>query len=386
MKENCGAVKNQKIIKVGILSVLWLCQLGHYGIYAQISPVVFEPTELDTLRYCDEVQEELSFESQEYVLMMFKMPRDGTIKGLNVPIANWGDGESTNVHLSLWKLTYPYDSEGNIYSQLHVDSIGWCGYKWDGLDNSIPVWENTGNTVYFGDSDDEIGPCENTLPVPNAQELIYQKVWNFDFAQPWLNPDDNPAGKDNWFITKQWGDEPVFSKGEWVGLLAQNSTINGTGVVFFNSCNRGNGIYDSWVLAQFFSRCNGPSGEGGWHILSSVLNWELSIEYDDSLSTISNSEIPSEFKLNQPHPNPFNPQATIEFSIPQGGIVSLTVYDVLGRQVVTILNKYTDAGHHKLHWNASDIPSGIYFIRMLHRSPSGTGGDFSQVRKVMVVR
>ena len=65
--------------------------------------------------------------------------------------------------------------------------------------------------------------------------------------------------------------------------------------------------------------------------------------------------------------------------MPQSGIVKLDVYDVLGREVETILNRYMQAGHHKAQWNASDVTSGIYFVRM-------QSGSFSQVRKGMVVK
>lgn len=70
---------------------------------------------------------------------------------------------------------------------------------------------------------------------------------------------------------------------------------------------------------------------------------------------------------------------TIEFSIPQSGSVTVTVYDILGREAETILNKQMDAGHHKLQWNASNVPSGIYFVRM-------QSGNFNQVRKISVLR
>jgi len=88
---------------------------------------------------------------------------------------------------------------------------------------------------------------------------------------------------------------------------------------------------------------------------------------------------PTEFALFQPYPNPFNPATTIEFSIPLSGIVTLTVYDVLGRRVETILNEFRDIGYHKVQWSASDVPSGIYFIQM-------NADGFHQVKKVLVVR
>lgn len=89
-------------------------------------------------------------------------------------------------------------------------------------------------------------------------------------------------------------------------------------------------------------------------------------------------DIPINYGLHQNYPNPFNPQTTIEFTIPQSGFVNLTIYDILGRKVETILNQHMQAGHHKLQWKASNVPSGIHFIRM-------RSGDFSQTRKVVVL-
>lgn len=87
----------------------------------------------------------------------------------------------------------------------------------------------------------------------------------------------------------------------------------------------------------------------------------------------------SDYKIHSIYPNPFNPATTIEFSIPQSGQVTLTISDILGREVETILHQNMDAGRHRIQWNASNVPSGIYFIRM-------KSGSFSQVRKGMVLR
>lgn len=89
--------------------------------------------------------------------------------------------------------------------------------------------------------------------------------------------------------------------------------------------------------------------------------------------------IPEKFALHHPYPNPFNPTTTIEFSLPNSGLVSLNVYDILGRKVETILNQHMDAGTHKLQWDASNVPTGIYFVSMV-------SGNFTQTRKVMVLK
>ena len=106
--------------------------------------------------------------------------------------------------------------------------------------------------------------------------------------------------------------------------------------------------------------------------------WRLE-DFSLGADSSANRYIPQRFRLDQPFPNPFNPTTTIEFLIPKSGLVTLTVYDVLGREIETILNQHIQAGHHKVQWNASDVPSGIYFIRM-------QSGDFSQVRKCIAVK
>lgn len=89
--------------------------------------------------------------------------------------------------------------------------------------------------------------------------------------------------------------------------------------------------------------------------------------------------LPSEFVLYPAYPNPFNPSTTIEFSIPKSGWVTINAYGISGREVITIINQYMDVGHHTVQWNASDVPSGTYFVKM-------QSGSFSQVRKVMVLK
>jgi phosphatidylserine/phosphatidylglycerophosphate/cardiolipin synthase-like enzyme len=73
---------------------------------------------------------------------------------------------------------------------------------------------------------------------------------------------------------------------------------------------------------------------------------------------------PSTFALEQNYPNPFNPEAVIRFAIPRNGLVDLRVYDVLGREVATLLHEERIAGTHEVTWYAHDAASGIYFCRL----------------------
>jgi hypothetical protein len=93
---------------------------------------------------------------------------------------------------------------------------------------------------------------------------------------------------------------------------------------------------------------------------------------------IENS-IPGEYKLFDNYPNPFNPSTTIKFSVPKKDIVRLSVYNALGRQVNELVNGTKEAGTYEITFDASALPSGVYFYKLQ------TGG-YSSVKKMILIR
>ena len=73
---------------------------------------------------------------------------------------------------------------------------------------------------------------------------------------------------------------------------------------------------------------------------------------------------PAAFVLQQNYPNPFNPQTTIKFNIPRSGSVTLKVFNVLGKEIGTLINGRLEAGEHQAIFDASNLPSGIYFYSL----------------------
>jgi hypothetical protein len=73
---------------------------------------------------------------------------------------------------------------------------------------------------------------------------------------------------------------------------------------------------------------------------------------------------PGEFALAQNYPNPFNPATTLMFRISEAGSVSLKIYDLLGREVAVLVNEQRPPGTYSVRWDASRLPSGIYFYRL----------------------
>ena len=74
---------------------------------------------------------------------------------------------------------------------------------------------------------------------------------------------------------------------------------------------------------------------------------------------------PATFQLLQNYPNPFNPTTKISFQIPEPGFVSLKVFDVLGNNIMTLVNEEKPAGKYEFNFNSSGIPSGIYFYQLV---------------------
>jgi sialate O-acetylesterase len=89
--------------------------------------------------------------------------------------------------------------------------------------------------------------------------------------------------------------------------------------------------------------------------------------------------VPSSYSLSNNYPNPFNPATKINYSIPEKTHVSLKVFDILGKQVATLVNKEQSAGYYKIEFDASKFASGVYFYK-LH------AGDFIENRKMILLR
>ncbi|MBI3189499.1 MAG: T9SS type A sorting domain-containing protein [Ignavibacteriales bacterium] len=91
------------------------------------------------------------------------------------------------------------------------------------------------------------------------------------------------------------------------------------------------------------------------------------------------NEQPMKFSLEQNYPNPFNPTTNFGFRIANFGLVTLKVYDVLGREVATLIDEKKEVGEHSVLWNAEGFPSGVYFYKL-------TAGSFTDVKKLILIR
>jgi hypothetical protein len=93
----------------------------------------------------------------------------------------------------------------------------------------------------------------------------------------------------------------------------------------------------------------------------------------------NSSDIPKEFRLYTNYPNPFNPVSTIKFDIPKISFTKLIIFDILGREVATLVNEQLKPGAYSVVWDATNYPSGVYFYRI-------NASDFTDVKKMILIK
>ncbi len=91
------------------------------------------------------------------------------------------------------------------------------------------------------------------------------------------------------------------------------------------------------------------------------------------------SEIPMSFSLGQNYPNPFNPTTNIKFALPKSSIVKITVFDITGKEIETLVNEQLQAGTYETKWNASNYPSGVYFYKL-------TTDGFIETKRMLMIK
>jgi hypothetical protein len=130
------------------------------------------------------------------------------------------------------------------------------------------------------------------------------------------------------------------------------------------------------TAGTYYIRAYKSSGQGSYGIKFS------NNDITDPLTDVKKDEteiIPTSFSLSQNYPNPFNPATTIKYDLPQNSDVTLKVYDVLGKEVATLVNENQSAGTYTVKFNANNFASGIYFYRI-------SAGSFTQTKKFILMK
>jgi hypothetical protein len=174
-----------------------------------------------------------------------------------------------------------------------------------------------------------------------------------------------------------------------VNLVAKNSeevTILNSGIAFGNLGHGESRLRDAGIAFEVHQKGHEP--ELVIEISSNnTVYWSQAIVFDP-VGVEDAENVPIEFALNQNYPNPFNPSTTIKYQIPsytvipsgvEGGNVSLKVYDILGRELATLVNENQKPGYYEVEFDASAYATGIYIYEL-------QAGEFLETRKMLMIK
>ena len=281
-------------------------------------------------------------------------------------------GDHTGTRLSIFKTTNAgttWDSTGQYYP---TTSDGWNNAMF-GLGNQI--WIGTNSTSIAYTSNAGVNWSTQTVPVANTYA-----IW-FNSATAGM-----AAGASNIFQSSNSGTN-------WATVtspLANNATgLCGTGTEYWFTTFSTLVYYTSNNGTTWSTQYTAPGSGSFRHITRSRTGSTIwGVRTDGGISrygaplvgiTPISIETPSAYSVSQNYPNPFNPTTKINFALPKSGLVTLKVYDMLGKEVAMLVNEVKNVGTYTVDFNGANLSSGIYFYKV---SVNG----FSDVKKMMLIK
>ncbi len=341
------------------------------------------------------------------------------------PVFNWVEISTTGTLVTGWQptaddgrvtipLPFSFTYYGNTYSQLKIVTNGWVGFdvastNTEYFNTAIPNPLEPNNCLYafWDDLDLRVsGAVYYQHDAANNRFIIeYKDVPHYD----------PPAGGPYTFQIILYSDGRIYYQ-----YLNMNSPLNdctigtenvggatGLQVVYSSNYMHNNlaikiekGL--AWIDETPSSGTIIPGGNQNVSVQFSAVGLSigtytgiLKVNSNDPVNPVKNvgvrlnvgttgtqnvsTGIPSEFTLDQNYPNPFNPTTNISFAIPQSSLVTLKIYDVLGKEVARLVNETKQAGYYEVNFDASNLGSGMYFYKI-------EAGNFTQTRRMLLLK
>ena len=138
-------------------------------------------------------------------------------------------------------------------------------------------------------------------------------------------------------------------------------------------------LYPARYRVQAVDNSNTSSVLSDFKSTIGVRNGTIKYEWDNTSNNENNSVKPESFSLKQNFPNPFNPKTNIQFEIPNDEVVKIRIYDLLGKEVASIVNEFKVAGSYIVGFDGSKLSSGIYYYKI-------NAGEFEEIRKMILLK
>ncbi|MBE2218924.1 MAG: SBBP repeat-containing protein [Ignavibacteria bacterium] len=284
-------------------------------------------------------------------------------------------------------LSLGLDAAGNAYIGGYTNAYG------TGNDCFVYSLNSTGGFRWFqrytgpGNNDDKVN-CITTDASGNVfaagsstqgtnSNDVFAVRYNSSGVQQWMNT-LNVGGIENVYSISRDAASNLF--------LAGKTSAYGNGDDYLTLSYDPAGNF-RWLTAYNYSGSQSdvalkviPDNSGNVFVTGTSFADYATIKYSQltGLQNV-NSGVPSDYQLSQNYPNPFNPSTNINFNLPVGGNVKLSVFDVSAKEVVSLVDEYLSSGSYGYTFDASNLPSGTYFCRLI-------SGSFAETKKMILIK
>lgn len=284
------------------------------------------------------------------------------------------------------------DASGNVYvtgKSFVGTSYNYATIKYNS--SGAQQWAATYNSP--GNGTDE----PRSLAVDGSGNVFVTGSSTSSSGYDYLTVKYNSSGAEQWTQRYNGAGNSVDIATSMVLDAAGNVYVTGAVTIAPNNFDYATLKYNTSGVQQWIQTYNGPgSGDdisysiaidfsnnvyvAGSSLGSGTDNDYAVIKYAQfvGISSIS-GEVPHKFSLSQNYPNPFNPETKIKFAVPKSGFVNISVYDILGRKIESLVNENLNPGTYEVNWNATEYPSGIYYYKL-------TAGEYSETRKMILLK
>ncbi|MBU0472967.1 MAG: CotH kinase family protein [Bacteroidetes bacterium] len=341
----------------------------------------------------------------------------------SIKINTKGRGKVKINSLTLMPEDLPWSGVYFQDNTIHLNAIPEPGYKFDGW-GGTKISKETSLDIAGIRSIDLTATFSVDSSTANEvviNEINYNSPDNFNTGD-WVelfNITDNSLDISEWYFSDSDDNHQfvfpagtILGSGQYLVLVENDSAfaanfpdvhnyignigfgLSGSGE-FMKLVNGENQIIDSLTyddIAPWPTEADGTGATlelvNAWIDNSLGENWTATIEHgtpgkiNSNVTSVEENEytsIPQNYSLSQNYPNPFNPSTVISYRLPVASKITLKVYDVLGREVASLVNKVQPAGNYSITWDASQNTSGVYFYRM-------QTGIFNKTKKLVLMK
>ena len=278
---------------------------------------------------------------------------------------------------------YEYDANDQLIKETYQ---GWVNNSW--MDSTLIEY-----TYAFTDNFDEIIQKRYSN---NIWQNYYRSKYLYNNLMLNIETDDyfwrNGAWRDTLKYISEYNNfenivtqtSLAYSNGTWENSTrteytydAQNNVLDAVIKIW---------LFNSWINTLKLSFEFDAYGNmtllllQHWNFISGWANFYRTMAYYTEITSCYDDDISlKEFELFQNYPNPFNPTTKISYTIPEGGNVTLKVFDLLGSEVAELVNGETEAGNYEINFDASLLPSGVYIYKL-------QAGDFVETKKMILIK